>query len=150
MGVGAIIAGIGVAASVAGTVVGFAGQQQQVEASKRAEQLRMTQMNLDASRAKRETVRRTMLARAQAESTATNQGAGNSSSLEGALGQISNQGGRSLLATTQNQTIGQGIFKANMDEADGQSTASLGQGLGSLGGMFINNSGSIGRAFGFA
>lgn len=148
MGIGAVIAAVGVGISAAGTVAGIIGQQQAASASKRAERLREQQMNLDAARSKRETVRRTLMAQAQAQSVGTNQGAGDSSSLSGALGEIGSVGGRNQVATNQNQAIGAGIFQANRDIASGESTSSFGQGLGSLGGMFVNNAQQLGRIFG--
>lgn len=150
MGVGAIIAAVGVAVSAAGTGFGIMGQMKAADASKKADALRERQMNLDAMRSKREAIRKNLIANANAQSIATNQGASESSALAGALGENTGVTGRNMQGIEQNRTIGAGIFAANRQIAAGESISSLGQGLGSLGGMFINNAQQFGRVFGSA
>lgn len=154
-----IIAAIGIAASVAGTAIAFKSSQQQAKAQKqmiaaqqRAEQQRELQMNLDATRKKREVIRQAQVARANALSTGAAQGAGESSSLEGAFGGISGQSGVNMLGISQNQEIGGKIFAANRDVgaaqgkmADAQSFGAMGSGLSSLGGALVKNSDTIGK-----
>jgi len=161
--VSTIIAAIGIAASVAGTAVAYKGQQQQAKAQKQliaaqqvAEDSRKQQMNLDATRKKREIVRQAQLARAAAVATANAQGAGDSSALGGAIGGIEGQTGVNLAGVNQNQQLGNQIFDANAmagraraSEADGGGMVATGSGISSLGGALIKNSGTIARIGGY-
>lgn len=154
-----IIAGIGVAASVAGTVGGFYASQQQASAQKKAlaaqaeaERQRQIAMNLDAQRKKREIARQAQAARAQALAVTNAQGASQGSGLEGAYGAISGQTGVNALGVSQNQEIGNNIFAANravgaaqMDAADAQGMGAMFSGISSLGGALVKNSGTIGK-----
>lgn len=81
-----ILIGLGIATSIAGTAMSYMGAQKQASAQKKmlqaqmeAERQRKQQMNLDAMRKKRETVRQAQLARAQALQVASAQGADQSS-----------------------------------------------------------------------
>lgn len=139
------IAGIAGLLSLAGTGMQVFGQMKQIEAAKRAEKMRMTQMNLEANRARREQVRRAQVARAQATSNAVAQGAQFSSALEGGKAQVSNEAGRNIQAVTQDQRIGQFIYKANRDAANAQGLQALGGGVSSLGGAISSMSGTITR-----
>lgn len=119
----------------------------QAKASKKAEELRQRQMNLDAQRQKRDLMRRAAVANATATAAATAQGAEGGSALQGALGQISGSQGRGALAVNQNQEIGNGIFQANEDYASGGALASLGGGISTLGGALVSNAGMFGKIF---
>lgn len=158
-GFSTIIAGIGVAASIAGTVVAYQGAQKQAKAQKqalshqmRAEELRKRQMELDSTRKQRQIIRESQQARAKALAVATAQGSADSTGIQGAYGQISGQSGVNALGVQQNTEIGAGIFEqnrlttmANIRGAAGASTMAMGQGLSSLGGSLVNNAGAIGR-----
>lgn len=80
-----------------------------------------------------------MFARAQALSSATNQGAQAGSVLEGAYGSISGQAGNTSTGVTQNQLLGNEVFAANAQYAAGSSRAATGQAFQSLGGSILNN-----------
>lgn len=160
-----IVAGIGIAASVAGSVVSYRAQQSQARqqraavavqaaAQERVEQNRVTQMNLDASRRKREVFRQQQLARAAALSTAAAQGAQDGSGVGGAFGGIAGQSGVNYLGISQNQEIGNNIADANRmsrgannayNLAGASGGASLGGAISSLGGAFVKNAGTIGQ-----
>ena len=139
------IAAIGLGISAIGTAVGVYSGFQQAEAQKRAENLRERQMNLDAQRRKRETLREAIVARSQALATGTAQGAQSGSALAGGMAQITGRANLSNRDTRQNQQIGAGIFQANRDAASAQTLGYLGQGLTSFGGMMMNNAGTISR-----
>lgn len=145
-----IIAAIGLALSAVGTTVAVKGSLDAADASEKAEELRKKQMDLDAMRRRREIVRKNIIARAQALSTATAQGAGEtgSSALPGGYGQISGESGRASLAVSQNQEIGQGIFNANADASQAEGTASIGGGIFSIGNTMYGGSDKLGRLFG--
>lgn len=147
MGIETIIGVVGLGISAAGTVAGVVGQQQQAAASKRAEELRQRQMNLDAQRQKRDLIRRAAVAQATATAAAEAQGASGGSALQGALGEIGGSTGRAVTAVNQNQEIGNGIFDANKKYAEGGSLASLGSGISSLGGALVSNAGVFGKIF---
>lgn len=151
MGIELIIGAIGLGISAAGTIAQYQGQQKQAKAAKRSEQLREKQMNLDATRQRRQAIRQAILARSQALTSGANQGAGvGSSGVQGAIGQATNTEAQSVLGVNQNQSIGGGIFSANRDYAAGGTMAATGQGISSLGGALFNNAGTITRIAGFA
>lgn len=134
---------IGLAIAAIGTGVAVKGQMDVAEATQDAEKLRKKQMNLDAMRRRREIARQAILARSQALSNATAQGAGEGSGLQGGYGQISGEAGRATLETNQSQTIGSGIFDANARAAKGEGITAIGGGLRSLGGDIAGSSGRI-------
>jgi len=131
--------------TILGTVVGMVGQFKQAKAAKKAEALRQRQMNLEATRKKRELVREGIVARANATNAATAQGAGESSGLAGGIAQVTGQQNRNVLATNQDQQIGNGIFKANSQYADAGMLVSLGSGIQSLGSSIGSNWGGMKR-----
>ena len=139
------VAGIAGAFSLLGTVAGVAGSFLQYKAGLKAEKARQQQMKLEAQRARREQIRRSQVSRAQATAAAVNQGAGNSSALEGGKAQIANEANRNILAITQDEALGNKVFKANRQMALGGMISSLGQGISSLGGAFASNAGTITR-----
>ena len=152
-----IIAAVGLAATVAGVGVQMysavqAGdaQDKMREEQKKQESLRQQQMNLESMRKKREIIRQSTLARATSLSTATNQGGAESSGFAGALGTISGAAGRSSLATSQNQELGNDMFASNArmagfmgQQASAGTMASMASGVGSLGGALTKNAGVI-------
>lgn len=136
---------IGVAASIGGTVMGVMGQKKAIAAQKRAEELRKKQMELDSARQRREIARRATVARAQAVSDATAQGAGQSSALQGGIAQVTGDRNRGTLAVNQNTDIGRSIFDANMQRFKGESMMATGQGISAFGGMIGQNQEMFGR-----
>lgn len=145
MGVETIIAGIGLVLGAVGTGVQVKAANDASEASKRAENLREQQMNLEAARQRRQVVRNALKARSMALNSATNQGASRGSGLQGGYGQIGSEAGGNILGINQGTAIGAGIFETNRDAAGAAALASFGQGLGSLGGALVNNSETIGK-----
>lgn len=140
-----MISAIAGALSIAGSVFGLVGQAKQASAAKKAERLREAQMRLEATRQRREQIRRAQVARSSALAAATNQGAGQSSALMGGMAQVQNDGGRNIVATNQDEAIGAGIFKANRQATTGQWYSSLGNGVANLGAAIGNNSDVITR-----
>ena len=141
-----VLLGLGLALSAAGAVVQYTGAQAAASASQRSEALRKQQMDLDVMRRKREAIRQAQLARATGQAAATGQGVNSTdSSVVGSNSQqTSNQTGN-LTALNQNAELGIGIFKANADQAAGQSTAALGGAIGSWGSGLINNAQTISK-----
>lgn len=149
---GGAATGISGAAGALGTVAGLAGTAAQVVGSmdaakgaERAEELRRTQMDLEATRSRRQIIRQASLARSTALSNATSQGAAQGSGLQGGIGQIQNEAGGAATASNQNQFLGQQMFGANAQISRGQTTSSIGQGVSSLGGALVKNQQEIGR-----
>lgn len=138
-----MIAGVAGLLSIAGTGLQVWGQMKQAEAAKRAEKLRMRQMDLEASRARREQIRRAQVARAQATASAVTQGAQFSSALAGGQAQVQNEAGRNIVAVNQDQGIGNAIFKANQAYAKGGMITAIGGGVSNLAGAFSSNSGTM-------
>jgi lysyl-tRNA synthetase class II len=139
------VAGIAGIFSAAGSVASIFGTMETYKGQQKAEELRKNQMKLEASRARREQVRKTQAATAKATAAAWNQGAGTSSALAGGVAQIRNQGQRNVIAINQDEKIGEGIFDANKQIARGQMMQSLGSGISSLGNAFASNAGTITR-----
>jgi len=139
-------------ASIAGGLMANSGRQQQQagiqaqsEASSKAEAAREQQMNLEAERTKRDTIRRMMAARAEAVSSASNQGASYGSGIQGGIAGITGQGYASLNATQRSQNIGSTIFSANRDYANAQAQTALGSGTFNLGMSLFGNSVQLGK-----
>lgn len=121
---------------VVGTVVSYMGARKAAKASERAEKLRERQMNLQAARDRRQSVRQAVVARAQALSSATAQNAGEGSGLAGGFAQIQNQNASNVQGINQGQEISRGIFQANRDIAKGQRLQGLGGAISDLGSYF--------------
>lgn len=149
----------GLTLSAGGTALQVVGSQQAAEAQKdsiasqkRAEAARMTQMQLDASRRKREIIRQGIVSRAQATAQATSQNAQHGTALPGALGAIGSNVGAGVQGVTAAQNIGETLFSENINQlnasqrmAEGQQLGMLGGGLSSLGGQLTRNLGPIHR-----
>lgn len=139
-------------ASIAGGLMANSGRQQQQEgiraqadASSKAEAAREQQMNLEAERTKRDTIRRMMAARAEAVSAASNQGASFGSGIQGGIAGITGQGNASINATERAQGLGSAIFSANRDYANAQAQTALGSGNFNLGMSLFGNSVQLGK-----
>ncbi len=139
------VAGITALISLAGIGAQLYGQNLQYHASEKAEQARKNQMNLEATRQRREEIRRAQVGRAQATASAYNQGAGKSSALQGGIAQITNQADRNIVAINQDQSLANDIFDANKLSAKGGYISSLGSGLQSLSGAIANNADTFTR-----
>lgn len=126
-----IIAGIGVAAGLAGTAVQYSGQRKAEKAQKKAAELQ-------ANRDRRSQIRQAMLARSRALSAGAATGSFFGSSLQGGLGSLSSQTATNLAGINQGQEIGAQI-------SSGNSMANLGGAISSLGGAVVQNSQTIGR-----
>lgn len=149
MAISALV-GIGLALSAVGTVAQVIGQQKQTAALKKAEDSRQQQLTLDTARRTRETVRQGIKQRAEATFAAASQGAQAGSGLQGGYGQISGDVGRTNLANSQNQELGNSIFAANKDYYNASGITNFGVGLSSLGGTLMSNAGTFARVGGFA
>lgn len=152
--VGAAASAIGTGLSVVGSFQQAAGQRKAQNAQKRQEVYRQKQMETESRRTQMELIRQQQIARANALANTTAQGAAapGSSAMGGAEGTISGTFGRGIQADQSNLTFGQMQFaenrrvtEANQMAARGGTLASAGQGLSSLGGMFVKNAEIIGR-----
>jgi len=137
------IGAIGLLTTIAGTGAGVAGQVIAAKGAKKAENARRQQARLEAQRARREIVRRGVVARAESLSNATNQGAQFSSAAIGAQGSAVAQAGRGVQATTQNEILGNRVFEGNAQQRRGNTLTSLGSGLQSFGSSLTNNLGTF-------
>lgn len=139
------VGAVGTVAGLAGTALQYTGQQKAASAQQEAERLRQAQMNSEAIRQRRQALRASIVARGQAVSNASGQGAQDGSGLSGGLAQIQNTAGSNLQATNNGTQLGTGIFQANSQAAQGQTTSALGSGVSSLGGALVKNQEAIGR-----
>ena len=140
-----MVAGLAGAFSLIGTLASVAGSFIQYSASQKAEKARKRQAELEAMRQRREQVRQAQVASAKATASAETQGALQSSALAGGIAQVQNQAARNINAITQDQQLGDKIFKANQQYAFGGLLGSLGGGISSLGGAFSQNAGTLTR-----
>ncbi len=91
---------------------GIVGEQREIEATKRQA------MEVDARRQQLEIIRNQQRGRALGLTTATAQGAGKGSGLQGGYGQVSGQTGVNLLGVQQNLQAGRNIFDSNASISD--------------------------------
>lgn len=143
----ALLVGVGLAASAAGTVTSIEAskqnaeyQEQAIAAEQRAEQQRKQAMELDARRRQLEILRTQQRARALGLATATAQGAQFGSGLQGAYGQISGQSNTNATGVSQNLQIGENIFAANADLSQARMGMANAQSIGAIG-LGLNNFG---------
>ena len=129
------MAGISTILMAVGTVAAVAGSAVSANASMQAEAARKRQMGLESARQRREIIRQSLRARAASLTAGTASGANvqGASGLPGALGSITGRTASNINAVDQAETIGATIFKANEQQAWGQTLASFGNGLSSLG-----------------
>jgi hypothetical protein len=124
---GLIFGAIGAVASIIGAGIQAKGASDTAEASKKAERLRLRQVNLESARQRRESYRQMLRARSQALLTAGAQGASTG------YGQIGSKTAENISGINSAQEISKGIFKQNAAIADAQAMAAWGGGLTSLG-----------------
>lgn len=149
---GLAISAAGVTTQVVASQQSASAQKKMAEEQKKQEALRQQQMTLEAMRRKREIIRGAQVAQAQAQAQAGAQGSAESSGLQSALSTISGREGGAMLATGQNQELGNEMFASNTrmaglmaSRASAESMSSMGGGLGSLGGSLVKNSEMIGK-----
>lgn len=155
-GVGVASAGLQIAGALqsnAGAQLAAEGAQEQAKAQLRAERVRKKQMLIDFRRARRDVIRQGIIARSQGLQAATAAGLdlGDSSVTTGLTG-VTTQTGRTLLAQSQNKTLGTQIFAANFDYykagekvAAGQGQIAAGQGIASLGSALGSSIGPLSK-----
>lgn len=139
-GLGALGGASGLAgvAGLVGTGVQIMGQMKAQKGAERAEALRLRQQNLEAARARRSTYRQMVIARSQALSTATAQGASDSTGAAGGMATVQGQGASNIQGINQGQSIGYDMFQANKMISSGQTLSSIGSGISALGSFFGN------------
>jgi hypothetical protein len=143
---------LGAITGLVGTGVQMMGQRAAAKASEKAEELRERQMSLEARRQRRTVIREAQVARATALASGVEQGAQNSSGLQGGFAQISGQKNTNLQASYQSEEIGHGIFSANRAIAQGQSMAALGGAISGFGQQMVQNMPTltrVGQYYGF-
>lgn len=144
-GISGAAGAIGALTGIAGTAMQYAGSQKAQEGQERAEKLREAQMTIESTRQKRQIIRQALVARSDALTAATSQGAAQGSGLQGGLAQIGGQANTNLTGVNQSQQLGQEMFAANRTISRGQTMQSTGSGLSSLGGALVKNQETIGR-----
>lgn len=137
--------GLGIAGSLVGAGVQYHGTVQTAEASKRAEAIRLQQLNLESERQRRQALREAGVARGLALSNATNQGAQQSSGLEGGIAQVTGQANSNIRTVNQSQDLGQQMFQAHEQMAQGQETSAFGSAISGVSNTFLQNMPSITR-----
>lgn len=118
---------------IAGTAMNFMGAQKAAAGQEKAERIRQVQMNLEADRERRGVVRQAIVARANALSSATAQGAADGSGAQAGMGNIVSSAGDNIGAINAGQQLGNAMFAANRQVSRGQTMMSIGgaiQGIG--------------------
>lgn len=150
---------LGLGSSIAGGIMQIDASQKAARAQEKALQLqqqseatREQASRLDAQRRKREMIREQIIARSQAQSTATNQNAQYGTALEGAYGQIGAQTSFNISGVEGQRLLAADIFgynrqigEARKEEARAGAQSALGAGISSIGGALGRSLGSIGR-----
>jgi hypothetical protein len=121
-------------ATIVGGFLQYKGAQKQQKASMKAETIRKKQMDFEAMRARRQALRESMVARAQAMQGASDQGASFGSAIVGGVSQVSGQAGSNVRAINVGQDLGTQMFKANMDYSKAGGLINLGGLFGTIGG----------------
>jgi hypothetical protein len=141
----ALAGAIGVASSLAGTAVSFMGQMNAQKEAKKQAAIARTQVNLEASRNRRQIIRQAMIARSEATSNATAQGAAKGSGLAGGLAQATAESGANVSNVNLGQQLSEQMYKSKIRASNAETLSSIGSGLSSLGGAFTTNQQEIGR-----
>ena len=128
------------------------GEAEQSKAQLKAERIRHRQMRLDFMRQRREVIRQSLVARSTLIAESVAKGAEGDSSVTTGLAGVATQQGRSMSENKQNESLGDSLFKANMDYfraggkiAQGQGQVAMGQGISNIGAAFGNSIGPISR-----
>lgn len=149
----AILSSLATIATIIGAGVGVAGAVVSYVGAKRAEALRLKQLNLQVARERRQTIRESIINRARAANAAAGAGI-EGSGLSGGLANIQSQAGSNLQGGSQAAEIGVGMFKANNQISLGQTLSSLGAGISNFGSAFSGpnqeTSGRLSRYYGFS
>ncbi len=148
-----LVGAIGLGISAAGSIMGYTAQQKmvraQTQASKKAENSRQQQMQLEAANQRRQSVREAIVARSMGLAAGTNAGAQYGSGVQAATGQAIAQGAQNQQVTNSSEILGSRVFSANRQYFNatqkGEAGMAFGQGLSALGGALVNNSGTIDR-----
>lgn len=142
---------VGGVISLIGAGVQFGAQQdmirRQTNISKRAENVRAQQMQLDAARRKRASIRSGLIQRAMSVSNAANQGALASSGAQAGATAGAANAAEGAQSVNQGTILGLRQFKNNKDYFDvtqnGQFWMGVGGGISSIGGAIMGNAGQI-------
>ena len=143
-----LLPALAIAAMVAGTGLRVAGAIGQNRARRDQEALRMKQMNLEADRQRRQTIRQMIVQQSIATSNAYAQGAGSGSGIKGGIFQLTGDAARGVQGVNQNQELGVDMFAANAREGRAATIGMIGSGLSSLGGSILGNMGTFSRVGG--
>jgi len=128
-----IAAAIGLASAVGGTAYSAYSGNKAAKQSRKAENLRQQQMNLDSQMKQREIFRKTQLAQATARQRATQSGSQFGSGLQGGLAEIAQRSGEDTNYNFQSTNIGNDIFAANQKQTMFKSNAEAGAGVAAFG-----------------
>lgn len=149
-GISGAVGAIGTIGGLAGTVMQMKGAREAAEGAKTAEDIRKAQQDIEAVRQRRQIIRQGLIARSEALSNATAQGAQGGSGLAGGIAQTVNSTGQQITNVNQSQDLGNQMFRANARISAGQTTQSVGSGISSLAGSLVKSQEQIGRLGAYA
>lgn len=145
--VSTIIAGVGLAVSVAGTAASFVSQQKQAKAQKKANQERQRQQEVQNLRSRRAAVREAQIKRAAVLNFAAAGDFEGSSPVSQASGSISSQLGTNIGFSESISASNRNISTFNQQASDAGFSANLFGSIGGLGLSAASNSKSIANTF---
>lgn len=152
---GLALSAVGAGAQTYGAIRANDAQKDEIAAQQKSEAAREQGMKLDAQRKQREMVRQGILARSQALTSSSNQGAQFSSGAAGAQAGATQQTAYNVLGVNEQTQLGEQIFDYNRQgfaakraQADAGTVGAVGSGLGSLGGALMKNVGNISKVGG--
>lgn len=138
----------GLATSVGGKVLEAQATSEASDASKRAEAARLRQAQLEEAQRRRQVLRQAIIARSTSLSTATAQGAADSSAFAGVASSYGTQLAGNVGNINQSAAIRDDIFAANSDYADASAAARNYGAVGDLGKDIFASSEKLGKLFG--
>lgn len=149
-GISGAVGALGTVGGLVGTAMQVKGANEATAGQKTAEDIRKAQMEVEAVRQRRQIIRQALVQRADVLTNATAQGGQGGSGLAGGLAAVSSQRGSNITNVNQSTDIGNQMFSANRRISAGQTMASTGSGISSLGGALVKNQDAIGRLGAFA
>lgn len=145
VGLGALLTTLGTATAVAGTAYSAYEGNKAAGQSRRAEQLRQQQMNLDSAKRQRDFIRKMQMAQAQSSTRLSQSGAQFSSAAAVSSGNIASETQTDINYNQFSTDIGNNIFDANAKQTEYKSNAEAGQGFSKLGMSLLQSTPTITR-----
>jgi hypothetical protein len=137
-----------IALTLVGTGVGVYGAMEQGAAAKQSERTQQRLQDRRAARERTQQIRQARIQRAQVFAKGANQGAGESSGVQGGAYAASSNAYSNIQYINAQQGYGQAMSRARQRGMDGQGISALGAGLQDLGSTVFTYKDELGDIFG--